>query len=109
MDADDLVRITRMCGFCGFCEHVCPTYSIVRRRHYSPRGRVAAVERVARGGSTTKAVLESLYTCLLCHACLYECPTGIDVAELVRDARALLRGGGAEQHDAGKAVAQALK
>lgn len=86
-----IIDAARMCGFCGFCEHVCPTYMLVRRRHYSPRGRVAAAKRVARGEPLTPGLLESLYTCLLCKACLYECPTGIDVAELVRQARALAR------------------
>jgi Fe-S oxidoreductase len=90
MDAGEIISIARMCGYCGFCEHVCPTHVLVRRRHYGPRGRVAAAERIARGEKVSRGMLESLYTCLLCRACLYECPTGIDVAELVRSARAIL-------------------
>jgi len=93
-----ILDVTRACGFCGFCEAVCPTYNIVRRRHYGPRGRVAAAEYIVAGGNMTPTILASIYTCLLCHACFYECPIGIDVAELVRTARSVaslaLRGGG---------------
>ena len=82
------------CIYCGFCEPVCPT-RIFGHRGYGPRGRVNLALMVARGEATaSREVVESLYTCLLCRACHLKCPTRIDIAGVVRGARALLAGDG---------------
>ena len=82
------------CIYCGFCEPVCPT-RLFGHRGYGPRGRVNLALMVARGeAGASGEVVESLYTCLLCRACHEKCPAKIDIAGVVRGARALLAGDG---------------
>ncbi len=78
------------CIYCGFCEAVCPTRPFGRHRGYGPRGRLRISLQLARGNAKpTKAVIESLYTCLLCAACNMKCPAMIDIAGAIRAARSL--------------------
>ncbi len=80
------------CLYCGFCEAVCPTMGHGEHRGYGPRGRVVAALFAVRG-KTLDTVVDALYTCLLCRACREVCPAKVDVADIVRNARALLAEG----------------
>ncbi|MEB3860750.1 MAG: (Fe-S)-binding protein [Desulfurococcales archaeon] len=76
--------------FCGFCEPVCPTLP-GEHRGYGPRGRVNLSLILARDGYTSRELEESIYTCLLCGACMEVCPSKIDIVGVVRASRSLLR------------------
>ena len=81
------------CLYCGFCEAACPTLPHGPHRGYGPRGRVAIVYRLLRGGEATEEAVAAIFSCLGCRACTLRCPASIDVAGLVRTARSLyLRG-----------------
>ncbi|BAN89844.1 (Fe-S)-binding protein [Aeropyrum camini] len=83
---------TSKCIYCGFCEPVCPTLPFGKHRGYGPRGRVFSARLVALDGKATEGDLESLYSCLLCGACMEVCPARIDIVSVVRAARALISG-----------------
>jgi len=78
------------CTWCGFCEYVCPTYNVLRQRHYGPRGRLALLTAAYERGNPSSALLRAVYVCLLCGACNTVCPANIDVVEAMRIARAYL-------------------
>ena len=82
------------CLFCGFCEPVCPTLSHGPHRGYGPRGRVRLASMLVEGGRLSGeplgAVIESIYSCLLCGSCNLACPAGVDIVSVVRASRALL-------------------
>jgi len=87
-------REASRCMFCGFCEPVCPTRPLGPHRGYGPRGRVNLALMIARGEADgSREVLESIYSCLLCRACHEKCPAHIDIAGVIRGARALLAEG----------------
>lgn len=91
MTARDLIlREASRCMYCGFCEAVCPTRPLGPHRGYGPRGRLLLSLLAARGEQVDDALVESLYTCLLCAACNTKCPAGIDIAGTIRRARSLL-------------------
>ncbi|MEB3774819.1 MAG: (Fe-S)-binding protein [Desulfurococcales archaeon] len=75
--------------YCGFCEPVCPTLQGIHRG-YGPRGRVNLALMLARDGYSSKLVEESLYTCLLCGACMEVCPARIDIVGVVRASRTVM-------------------
>ncbi len=78
------------CLYCGFCEALCPTRPLGPHRGFGPRGRVNIALAVARGeASFTPAVVESLYTCLLCGACELKCPARIRIVDIVRASRSI--------------------
>jgi Fe-S oxidoreductase len=87
---DWAAREASKCMYCGFCEAACPTLHHGPHRGYGPRGRVTiariALETRRLGGEG----LASIYTCLLCAACVQRCPAGIDIPRLVRAVRALI-------------------
>ncbi len=98
MTVEELARrvseLASRCLGCGFCEPACPVLRHGPHRGYGPRGRVAAAAAIASGRPTREA-LASVYSCLLCRACVSSCPVGLDVAWLSRAARSLaLRLGG---------------
>lgn len=80
---------TAKCAYCGFCESVCPTLDYGPHRGYGPRGRVNVARYAVENGAFTGEALASLYSCLLCAACVTACPAGIDIPGVVRAARAL--------------------
>ncbi|MET1127863.1 MAG: (Fe-S)-binding protein [Thermoproteota archaeon] len=84
---------TSKCAYCGFCEPLCPTLSFGPHRGYGPRGRVNVVRYALEEGLLTKEALSSLYSCILCAACVKGCPAGIDIPGVVRAARSLAHTG----------------
>lgn len=59
------------CSKCGFCKAVCPSFAILKKESMSPRGRAIL---------TNKGVLDvSFYNCTICKACLFECPSSVDL------------------------------
>lgn len=82
------------CSYCGFCEWVCPVLNVKNGfRPYGPRGRVSLMFTVLRENIWSDIVLDSIYTCLLCKACTYECPAGIEIERDIRLFRYLIRVG----------------
>jgi len=77
------------CIYCGFCEPVCPTLP-GPHRGYGPRGRVNLAYMMLKDGMYSKNIEESIYTCLLCGACMEACPSRIDIVGVVRATRAIM-------------------
>jgi len=71
------------CSFCGFCEYVCPTYKISKNRIYSPRGRINLIRNYMLEKWLNNTIVESIYSCLLCKACEYECPVKINIVDII--------------------------
>ncbi len=78
------------CARCNFCESVCPTYAATRRRAYGPRGRIWIIMFLSQGIKLSSDEYVGLLTCLGCRACNLVCPAGIEIAEAIHDAKALL-------------------
>ncbi len=76
------------CIACGFCVYVCPSWNAHGQvEYFSPRARSLIVRGMLEGHVDTKEAVESIFTCNTCKRCLLECPTGVDVAEMVIYAR----------------------
>ena len=76
------------CTRCGLCQQACPTYRALRLEADSPRGRVAAIERIADGARPDASAAEHLYACLGCRACETACPSGVPFGDLLEYGRA---------------------
>ncbi len=79
------------CVYCGFCEAVCPTINLGPHRGYGPRGRVNLIKDFIENKKITTEFLASVFSCLLCDACLIVCPAKIDTGRIVRDVRSIIR------------------
>lgn len=78
----EVLREATKCSYCGFCEWVCPT--LRGNRILGPRGRVTVASLMLREGLESKAGVDSVFSCLLCGACLTQCPAGVDIVKIVR-------------------------
>jgi glycolate oxidase iron-sulfur subunit len=81
--------IIRKCVHCGFCTATCPTYVLLGNELDSPRGRIYLIkDMLEQGRAPTKEVVTHLDRCLSCLACKTTCPSGVDYAHLIDEARA---------------------
>ncbi len=94
LELDDLAEMllweTDKCKKCGFCNVECPTYrALDRLESRSARGRMTLINSLVRGDPVRpRAVLDRLYSCVLCGQCSQSCPVGLHVQELIVYGRA---------------------
>ncbi len=88
--AEMLMRETDKCKKCGFCNVECPTTKALDRlESRSSRGRMTLINSLVRGDPVRpRAVLDRLYSCVLCGQCSQVCPVGLHVQELIVYGRA---------------------
>ena len=83
-DLEELSVELGKCSFCGFCEYKCPTYRVMRMRHYGPRGRIFIIKQVLNNPELiNEKVFESIFTCITCHNCIDQCPNQIHITEII--------------------------
>ena len=81
--------ILRNCVHCGFCLPACPTYTLLRDERDSPRGRIYLIQHMLeQGGAPDRETVRHIDRCLSCLACTTACPSGVDYARLIDQARA---------------------
>ncbi len=72
------------CNKCGFCLPSCPTYIVMKKEAYSPRGRNAitrfAIEKKLELNEDTE---RAIFTCLGCGACTAVCLSGVETKSLI--------------------------
>ncbi len=94
LDLDDLAELllkeTDKCKKCAFCNVECPTArALDRLESRSARGRMTLINSLVRGDPVRpEAVLDRLYSCVLCAQCSQTCPVGLHVQELIIYGRA---------------------
>lgn len=76
------------CIRCGACLAVCPTYREYLSETTSPRGRVALAHKGLEGElELSPNLIEQMYACFDCMACITACPVGIRPADLAVEMR----------------------
>jgi glycolate dehydrogenase iron-sulfur subunit len=82
-------KITQGCTRCGFCTFFCPVYQETLNESFVARGKIALMRDVMNGARLLEAgLLEHMDTCLLCRACVENCPTRVETDAMVLAARA---------------------
>ena len=92
-------KALEMCNNNGHCRKfdagtMCPSYRISRDERHVTRGRantlrLALSGQLGRGGLASQEVKEVLDLCVSCKGCKRDCPTGIDMAKVKIEARAV--------------------
>jgi heterodisulfide reductase subunit D len=76
------------CSRCGFCQVSCPVYRATLRPAVNPRGKMLILKEVIEGRlAFGQELQEVFYQCTLCANCALNCPAGVDVAEVLLEAR----------------------
>ena len=85
-DYDEINR----CNRCGFCQSVCPTYQATRDETQLARGRIYLARMLIEGRydfTKDEGVSEKVNDCLLCKACVVNCPAAVRTDDIMLAAR----------------------
>jgi glycolate oxidase iron-sulfur subunit len=86
-----LEKMTNQCDRCGTCLPHCPLFGIQDRELVGARGKNSVGRAVAGNlGLPAREALEAINFCLLCRACVANCPGGVRTDEIMMDLRRLL-------------------
>src|SRR5450759_4131043 len=81
-------KAIRSCVHCGICTATCPTYVLLGDERDGPRGRIVMMQNMLEdGGSPSPETVLHVDRCLSCLACRTACPSGVDYARLIDEAR----------------------
>ena len=82
-------KIMQGCTRCGSCTFFCPVYQETLDESFVARGKIALLRDVMNGAPLLEpGLLEHMDTCLLCRACVENCPTRVETDRMVLAARA---------------------
>ena len=76
------------CIRCGACQNVCPVFKELQAESTVARGRVKLIRGViTKDLDLTEGFIDKMSLCLMCKACVVNCPSGVKVDKLVEAAR----------------------
>lgn len=76
------------CRFCWMCHHVCPIGIATGQERNTPRARALGLSLVAREAiDYSDDIINNVYECSLCGACMTDCVTGWDPVMFTKEAR----------------------
>ncbi len=86
-DESFLVKIER-CQGCAACKAFCPVYKSLGEESALPRGKITALAAVKDGTLSVETLQTTrarnlIDSCINCRVCGMECPSGVDVGELI--------------------------
>ena len=88
MDRTSIQQKADQCVKCGLCLPHCPTYQLYRDEAESPRGRIALLQGITSGLlEADERLIGHLDNCLLCRRCEGACPSGVEYAAMLDEAR----------------------
>ncbi len=91
MNDERLLQLIDQCVLCGLCLPHCPTFNQQGIEPESPRGRIMAVQALARGLITPEAFdPTALNHCLLCRSCEAFCPSEVKFSAILTAGKAKL-------------------
>ncbi len=76
------------CSRCGFCQAVCPVFGATLRPAYNARGKMLLLKEVMDHKiPLDDALIETLFQCTTCASCAENCPSGVNVPEIIKQVR----------------------
>ena len=76
------------CSRCGYCQAVCPVFGATHRPAYNARGKMLLLKEVMDGNiDLNDELIDTLFQCTTCAACHENCPSGVNVPEIIKQAR----------------------
>ena len=64
------------CRFCWMCHHICPIGNATGHERSTARARALGISLVNRGAIEPEEIMDNIYECATCGACVRDCVTG---------------------------------
>ena len=75
------------CRFCWMCHHICPIGNASGQERNTARARALGISLVNRGAVDLDEIMDNIYECALCGACVHDCVTGWDPVMFTKETR----------------------
>ena len=76
------------CSRCGFCQAVCPVFGATLRPALNARGKMLILKEVMDGTiDLNDELIETLFQCTTCASCAENCPSGVNVPDIIKQVR----------------------
>ena len=76
------------CSACGFCRSACPIFGATLRSAFNARGKMLLLKEVMdKKIDLNDELIETLFQCTTCANCSTNCPSGVEVPEIIKQAR----------------------
>lgn len=75
------------CRFCWMCHHICPIGNATGQERNTARARALGISLVERGALEPEDILDNIYECATCGACVHDCITGWDPVMFTKEVR----------------------
>lgn len=75
------------CRFCWMCHHICPIGNATGHERSTARARALGISLVNRGAIELDEIMDNIYECCTCGACVHDCTTGWDPVMFTKEIR----------------------
>ena len=75
------------CRFCWMCHHICPIGNATGQERNTARARALGISLVNRGTIDLSEIVDNVYECATCGACVHDCTTGWDPVMFTKETR----------------------
>lgn len=75
------------CRFCWMCHHICPIGNATGHERSTPRARALGISLVNRNAIELDEIMDNIYECAGCGACVHDCVTGWDPVMFTKEVR----------------------
>lgn len=75
------------CRFCWMCHHICPIGNATGHERSTPRARALGISLVNREAIGLEEIMDNIYECAGCGACVDVCVTGWDPVMFTKETR----------------------
>ena len=75
------------CRFCWMCHHICPIGNATGQERNTARARALGISLVNREAIDLSEIMDNIFECCTCGACVHDCVTGWDPVMFTKEAR----------------------
>lgn len=75
------------CRFCWMCHHICPIGNATGQERNTARARALGISLVNRKAIDLSEIMDNIYECATCGACVHDCVTGWDPVMFTKETR----------------------
>ncbi|MBQ3084891.1 MAG: (Fe-S)-binding protein [Clostridia bacterium] len=75
------------CRFCWMCHHICPIGNATGQERNTARARALGISLVNREAIDLSEIMDNIFECATCGACVHDCVTGWDPVMFTKETR----------------------